>query len=89
MKRRTFVTLLSSSLAWPIAAPAQQKAMPVIGYLSTNSANIPAGEVEAFRDGLKASGFVEGRDVAIDYRFADGNYDRLPTLADEFVARSG
>src|SRR5215469_3475185 len=61
--------------------------MPLVGYLSTNSANIPAGEVEAFRDGLKAAGFVEGRDVAIDYRFAEGNYDRLPAFAAEFVAR--
>src|SRR5205085_11273280 len=63
------------------------KALPVIGYLSTNSANIPAGEVEVFRDGLTAAGFAEGRNVTIDYRFAEGNYDRLPAFATEFVAR--
>ena len=70
---------------WP--AGAQQKALPVIGYLSTNSANIPAREVEVFRGGLKSAGFAEGRNVTIDYRFAEGNYDRLPAFAAEFVAR--
>ena len=88
MRRRTFLLLAAAAAAtrpWP--AGAQQKALPVIGYLSTNSANIPAGEVEVFRDGLKAAGFAEGRDVTIDYRFADGNYDRLPAFATEFVAR--
>jgi len=70
---------------WP--AGAQQKALPVIGYLSTNSANIPAREVEVFRDGLKSAGFAEGRNVTIDYRFAEGNYDRLPAFAAESSSR--
>jgi len=87
MRRRKFVALLGGAAVWPLATRAQQKAMPVIGYLSTNSPTIPAGEVEVFREGLKAAGFAEGRDVAIDYRFAEGNYDRLPAFAAEFVAR--
>jgi putative ABC transport system substrate-binding protein len=76
-----------AAVVWPLAARAQQKAMPVIGFLSSNSPNIPLGEVDVFREGLKAAGFAEGRDVVIDYRFAEGNYDRLPVFAAEFVAR--
>src|SRR5437764_2120059 len=87
MRRRKFVALLGGAAVWPLATHAQQNAMPLICYLSTNSPTIPAGEVEVFREGLKAAGFAEGRDVAIDYRFAEGNYDRLPAFAAEFVAR--
>jgi putative ABC transport system substrate-binding protein len=88
MRRRELIILLGgAAVAWPLVARAQQKPMPVIGYLSTNSANIPAGEVGVFREGLNAAGFAEGDNVAIDYRFADGDYDRLPALAAEFVAR--
>src|SRR5215469_16748726 len=88
MRRRDFITVLGAvAIARPFAARAQQKAVPLIGYLSTNSANIPAGEVEAFRDGLMAAGFVEGRNVTIDYHFAEGHYEKLPALAAEFVAR--
>src|SRR6476660_673752 len=75
------------AVAWPLAARTQQKEMPVIGFLSSNSADIPAGEVEVFREGLKAAGFEEGRKVLIEYRFAEGKYDRLPVFAAEFVAR--
>jgi putative ABC transport system substrate-binding protein len=87
MNRRRLMVLLGGSIAVTGPLHAQQKAMPVIGYLSSNSVNIPAGEVEMFRDGLRAAGFVEGRDVILDYRFAEGNYDRLPAFAAEFVAR--
>jgi ABC-type uncharacterized transport system substrate-binding protein len=87
MRRRTFLSLAAAAATRPSTAGAQQKALPVIGYLSTNSATIPAGEVEVFRDGLKSAGFTEGHNVIIDYRFADGNYDRLPAFAAEFVAR--
>ena len=87
MRRRTFLSLAAAAATGPWPAGAQQKALPVIGYLSTNSANIPAREVEVFRDGLKSAGFAEGRNVTIDYRFAEGNYDRLPAFAAEFVAR--
>src|SRR6266700_4985804 len=87
MKRRDLMLLLGGTMAAAGPLRAQQKAMPVIGYLSSNSPNIPLGEVEVFREGLKAAGFAEGRDVVIDYRFAEGNYDRLPVFAAEFVAR--
>src|SRR5262245_29638915 len=87
IRRRELLAVLGGVYGLPFATGyAQQKPKPVIGYLSTNSTTIPAGEVEAFRNGLKAAGFVEGRDVAIDYRLADGNYDRLPAFAAEFVA---
>src|SRR5882724_3583686 len=78
---------MGAAITWPVVARAQQKPMPVVGYLSSNSPNIPAGEVEVFREGLNAAGFAEGHNVAIDYRFADGDYDRLPAFAAEFVAR--
>src|SRR6266576_3697228 len=75
MRRLTFLSLAAAAAMGPWPAGAQQKALPVIGYLSTNSANIPAREVEVFRDGLKSAGFAEG------------HYDRLPAFAAEFVAR--
>ena len=88
MKRRDLLALAAgAAVGTPFAAGAQRKAMPVIGYLSSNSASIPAGEVELFREGLKAAGFAEGADVVIDYRFAEGDYGRLPVFADELVAR--
>jgi putative ABC transport system substrate-binding protein len=87
VKRREFLAFLGCAGIGPRVGAAQQNALPVIGYLSTNSANIPVGEVEVFREGLKAAGFVEGRDVVIDYRFAEGNYDALPALAAGLIAR--
>src|ERR1700730_600682 len=88
MRRRDFITgIAGSTVAWPLAARAQQPAMPVIGLLSPASPDSFAHFMRAFRQGLKDSGYVEGENVAIDYRWAEGQYDRLPALAAELVRR--
>jgi putative ABC transport system substrate-binding protein len=87
MKRREFVTLIGGATAWPIAARAQQSAMPVIGVLGSATAGEWAPSVAAFLRGLSETGFAEGRDVAIEYRWAENQYDRLPYLAIELVHR--
>ena len=88
MRRRDFVTLLGSvAAAWPRAARAQQGTMPVIGFLHSASPDGNADRVRTFRQGLKETGFVEGENVAIEYRWADSQVERLPALATELVRR--
>jgi len=86
MKRREFIALFgAAAVAWPLAVRAQQPAMPVVGFLV--SSEIAADRVAAFRQGLKESGFIEGQNVAIEFRAAQGQYDRLPALVSELVRR--
>ena len=86
MQRRTFITLLGSAASWPLSAHAQ-KAMPVVGFLSGTSAGPSAPFVAAFHQGLSETGYVEGQNLAIEYRWAEGRYDRLPALVADLVGR--
>jgi putative ABC transport system substrate-binding protein len=87
VRRREFITLLGGAAAWPVASGAQQPVMPVIGWLSPTGADDGANFVTPFRKGLDETGFVEGQNLAIDYRWAAGQFDRLPALAADLVRR--
>ena len=87
MKRRTFITGVGSAAAWPVVARAQQPAMPVVGFVYTGSADAAAGNVAAFRRGLGETGYVEGQNVAVEYHWLEGRYDRLPALMADLVRR--
>ena len=86
MRRREFISLFGSAAAWPLIARAQPPAMPVVGFLSSRSPGESASIVAAFRQGLLETGFSEGQNLGIAFRWAEGRYDRLPALASELVS---
>src|SRR5262245_20847432 len=87
MRRREFITLLGGAAAWPVAARAQQPAMPVVGFLDGRTPDGLTDRLRGFRRGLKDSGYVEGENVTVEYRWGENQADRLPALAAELVRR--
>jgi len=87
VKRREFITLIGGAATWPLMARAQQRAMPVIGFLNSASPGPAAPLVTAFREAVARQGHVEGRNLAIEYRWAEGRYERLPGMAADLVNR--
>jgi hypothetical protein len=88
MQRREFITLVGGAAAtWPLVAHAQQPTAPVIGFLSSRSVGESASVVEALREGLNEAGFAEGQNISIEFRWAEGQYDRLPAMAADLVSR--
>ena len=88
LRRREFIAGLGSAAAWPLAANAQRPAMPQVWFINGASSRGYAFLQDAFRQGLKETGYVEGQNVAVEYRWAEGRYDRVPVLALELVSRS-
>jgi putative ABC transport system substrate-binding protein len=86
LKRRDFITLIGGAAAWPLAARAQQP-MPIVGYINSGAPGPMAPLVSAFHEGLSQAGYVEGRNVAVEYRWSEGRSDRLPELAADLVGR--
>ena len=87
MRRREFITLVGAATAWPLTARAQQQSMPVIGFMSSRSPEDSQTVLAAFRKGISESGLVEGKNVVMEFRWARGDFGRLPAFATEFVSK--